>query len=66
MKSSFPTIKQENITALVQFIQTTTDSDICSVKTTKHDVIIQSGEMVRITCKANTRSRRGNKIPVFF
>ena len=66
MKSSFPTVKQENITALVQFIQTTTDSDICSVKTTKRDVVIPSGETVKITCRANTRSIRGNKIPVLF
>ena len=66
MKSSFPTVKQENITALVQFIQTTTGSDICSVKTTKRDIVIPSGETVKITCRANTRSSRGNEIPVLF
>ena len=33
MRSSFPTVKQENITALLQFILSETDGDICSVKT---------------------------------
>ena len=65
-KSTLQTVKQENITALVQFIQTATDSDICSVKTTKRDVVIPSGETVKITCRANTRSSRGNKISVLF
>ena len=32
MKSSFPTVKQENITDFVRFIQTATDSDICPSK----------------------------------
>ena len=60
------TVEQENIAALVQFIQTATDSDICSVKTTKRDAVIPSGEKVKITCRANTRCSRGNKIPVLF
>ena len=66
MTSSFPTVKQENISALVQFIKSTTDSDICSVRTTKHDVVIPSGETVNIACRANTRSSRSGKRPVLF
>ena len=66
MKSSFPTVKQENISALVQFVKSTTDSDICSVRTTKHDVVIPSGETVNIACRANTRSSRSGKRPVLF
>ena len=66
MKSSFPTVKQENISALVQFIKSTTDSDICSVRTTKHDVVIPSGETVNIACRANTRSSSSGKRPVLF
>ena len=64
--SSFPTVEQGNITALIEFIQSVTDSDICSVKTIKQDIVIPSGETRSITCRANTRSSSGNKIPALF
>ena len=38
----------------------------CSVRTTKHDVVISSGETVNIACRANARSSRSGKRPVLF
>jgi hypothetical protein len=66
MRSSFPTVKQENITALLQFILSETDGDICSVKTTKNDITIPGGATIHISCRANSRTSRGSKIRVLF
>ena len=62
MTGSFPSVKEENILALVQFAQLTTSSELCSVKTTKHDVLIPSGE----TNPEQTPNLSVDKVPVLF
>lgn len=56
LTASLPSVKPENILALVQFIQSNAASELCSVKTTKRDVLIPSGKTVSISCRANTES----------
>ena len=41
-------------------------SELCLVKTIKHDVLIPKGNTVGVTCRVNTKSNTTNKPPVLF
>ena len=49
----FPTTKPSNVEALVNFIQLTSEQDLCSVKTSKRDVVIPKGKCLKIPCRVN-------------
>ena len=66
MAASFPTVDSKNIKTLVELIKTNECSELCLVKTIKHDVLIPQGKTVSVTCRANTRSNAASKLPVLF
>ena len=49
----FPTTKPSNVEALVNFIQSTSEQYLCSVKTSKRDVVIPKGKCLKIPCRVN-------------
>ena len=49
----FPTTKPSNVEALVNFIQSTSGQDLCSVKTSKRNVVIPKGKCLKIPCRVN-------------
>lgn len=51
---SFEDISGSGAEALINFIQTTDDSELCSIKSSKRDVLIPKGGAVDVTCRANT------------
>ena len=66
MTATFPTVDSKNIKTLVKLIKTNECSELCLVKTIKHDVLIPQGKTVSVTCGANTRSNAASKLPVLF
>ena len=52
--SSFAELNGKNASALVNFIQSSNHSDLCLIKTTKHDTIIPPRQSQSVTCRANT------------
>ena len=66
MAASFSTVKPNNIETLVEFMKSNQHSELCSVKTIKHDVLIPKGKTMSVTCRANTRSNKTSKLPVLF
>lgn len=65
LSSSLKDVKEDNITALINFIKTTTPSEFSSVKVTKKDVVIPKCGAATVTCRANTRPTE-RKLPVLF
>ena len=66
MTASFPDIESKDIKALVEPIKSNEHSELCLVKTVKHDVLIPKGNTVSVTCRANTRSNTTSKLLVLF
>ena len=52
--SSFTELNSKNASALVNFIQSRNQSDLCLIKTMKHDTIIPPRQSQSVTCRANT------------
>ena len=52
--SSFTELNGKNASALVNFIQNRNQSDLCLIKTMKHDTIIPPRQSQSVTCRANT------------
>ena len=52
--SSFTKLNGKNASALVNFIQSCNQSDLCLIKTMKHDTIIPPRQSQSVTCRANT------------
>ena len=50
MVQSFNNTQQENVHALINFIQTPKQTDLCDVKTSKRDVTIPKKESMKISC----------------
>ena len=60
----FPLLNLTTLKLLLNFRNQ--HSELCSVKTIKHDVLIPKGKTMSVTCKANTRSNKTSKLPVLF
>ena len=56
MKDSFRSSKDEDVKQFVNFIQTQEPSEICSLKSSRKDILIPSGKSVKVSCRANTLS----------
>ena len=65
MIKSFKNIQPENVHALINFIQTPKQNDLCDVKTSKRDVTIPKKQSMKISCRVNTGSLE-QKVPVLF
>ena len=52
--SSFTELNGKNASALVNFIQSRNQRDLCLIKTMKHDTIIPPRQSQSVTCRANT------------
>ena len=66
MMASFCDVESRDINALVELIMSNEQSELCLVKTIKHDVLIPKGNTVGVTCRVNTKSNTTNKLPVLF
>ena len=65
MKDSFRSSKDEDVKQFVNFIQTQEPSEICSLKSSKKDILIPSGKSVKVSCFANTGGL-DKRTPVIF
>ena len=65
LSSFLPDAKQENVEALINFIRTSSPSELCSVKVTKRNVVIPKNETVVVTCPVNTGPVE-SRLPVMF
>ena len=65
LAKSFKQSDSKNINALVNFVQSSREPDLCAVKTSKKDVLIPKGQAARISCRVNTGPVE-TKIPVLF
>ena len=65
MVQSFKNALPENIHALINFIQTIRQTDLCDVKTSKRDATIPKKQSMKISCRVNT-SPLEQKVPVLF
>ena len=65
MKDSFRSSKDEDVKQFVNFIQTQEPSEICSLKSSKKDILIPSGKSVKVSCRANTGGL-DKRTPVIF
>lgn len=65
LNDSLPEIAANKIEALVQFIKSEQPEVLCTLKTTRKNVIIPRGETKNISCYAKTRSIP-SKTPVLF
>ena len=54
MVQSFKNTQPENVDALINFIQTPKQTDLCDVKTGKRDVTIPKKQSMKIGCRVNT------------
>ena len=52
--SSFTKLNGKSASALVNFIQSRNQCDLCLIKTMKHETIIPPRQIQRVTCRANT------------
>ena len=53
--STFTELNDKNASALVNFIESRNQSDLCLINTMKHDTIIPLRQSQSVTCRANTR-----------
>ena len=65
MVQSFNNTQPENVHALINFIQTPKQTDLCDVKTSKRDVTIPKKQSMKISCRVNTGPLE-QKVPVLF
>ena len=65
MIQSFKNTQPENVHALINFIQTPKQTDLCDVKTSKRDVTIPKKQSMKISCRVNTGPLE-QKVPVLF
>ena len=65
MKDSFSSSNDEDVKQFVNFIQTQEPSEICSLKSSKKDILIPSGKSVKVSCHANTGGL-DKRTPVIF
>ena len=63
--AAMPEVKTQNIEAIVNFLQTPSQTEICDVKVTKKQISIPAGTIVSVKCRANTGPVK-SKIPVLF
>ena len=63
MVQSFKNTQPENVHALINFIQTPKQTDLCDVKTSKRDVTIPKKQSIKISCRVNTGPFE-QKVPV--
>lgn len=54
LSSSFSGNANKNVTGLINFIQSTVQTELCDLKTVKQDVIIPKNQAITVTCRANT------------
>ena len=54
MVKSFKNTQPENVHALINFIKTPKQTDLCDVKTSKRDVTIPKKQSMEISCRVNT------------
>ena len=65
MIQSFKNTQPENVHALINFIQTPKQTDLCDVKTSKRDVTVPKKQSMKISCRVNTDPLE-QKVPVLF
>ena len=65
LSSSLPDAKQENVEALINFIRTSSLSELFSVKLTKRNMVIPKNATVVVTCSVNTGPIE-SRLPVLF
>ena len=65
MIATFMDSSPDNVTAFVDFISVSTPTELCTLKTEKNTVVIPKGEVIEVTCRANT-GRLERKTPVLF
>ena len=65
MKDSFRNSKDEDVKQFVNFTQTQEPSEICSLNSSKKDILIPSGKSVKVSCRANT-GELDKRTPVIF
>ena len=60
---SFKNTQPENVHALINFIQTPKQTDLCDVKTSKRDVTTPKKQSMKLSCRVNTGPLE-QKVPV--
>ena len=65
MKDICRSSKDEDVKQFVNFIQTQEPSEICSLKSSKKDILIPSGKSAKVSFRANT-SGLDKRTPVIF
>ena len=62
MTAKFSTVEQKNIEALVELIRSNKHGELCTVKTTKKDVLIPQGSMLSVNCRAKIGPYAGSPV----
>ncbi len=53
LENAFPTLSPINVNLLCQFLESERETDVCSVKTTKKQHVLKSGQTSQIPCRLN-------------
>ena len=53
-KAVFEDSDEKQLEALINLIQAPSDDYICSIRTSKRDTVIPKGQVVNVSCRANT------------
>ena len=53
LKSVFSSVSSANVSALVDLIKTSSETEFCSVKTGKKDQLIKQGQSLKVSCRLN-------------
>ena len=64
-KAGFEDSDEKQLEALTNLIQAPIDDYICSIRTSKRDTVIPEGQVVNVSCRANT-GPVSSKMPVLF
>ena len=62
---AFKSLRKKDTETFVNLVQDKSSNELCALKTSKRDVIIQKGQILKISCRANTGPLT-NSIPVLF
>ena len=62
---SFEGISGSGTEALIDFVQTTDSSKLCSIKSSKRNIRILKGGTVDVTCRANTGPTERQMLVIF-
>lgn len=66
MKGTFVGVKEQDVSALVNLIQTSGMNDeLCTIKTPRRNITVPAGQTVKVSCRANTGPISG-RTPVLF